>query len=252
MNNNLNKNNNSIQSLKKNIINFDTENINIIPSRVNLKNNSKKIKKKKSKKNSKEISKKNSKNNKQKRFTYKEFKDNLKFPHGEKYKCISPCYPAETLYYHPLTLQGIKNNYDSCSVRLKKADKEIILYDKCKINQNFDYENYDMFADIFQIGATDDDFLKQIYDVKNINEVNNFLENNIEQLPNYSQIRILNSIFMVYKDYDLFPTKNFIEKTKNIIKKKYDVKINSDEILNKLMRIKHTNDSLSLFELLLN
>lgn len=261
MKNILNLKNNSISNYSKQTIDIKDDNVNIIPSRsimnenitkkISSKINSKKNKNNKKKSKNSKKSKKSIKTITQKRITYTNIKDKFEFPHGEKYKCISPCYPADTLYYHPLTLQGIKNNFDSCSTRLNNIDNEIISYDKCKINPNFDFDNYDMFADIFQVATTDDDFLKQIYNIKNIYDVELFLENNINQLPLFSQIRILKCIFHVYRDNDAFPSKNFIENTKKILKNKYNKKMKSDKILNKILSDKHLTNVNNLFEILL-
>ena len=177
------------------------------------------------------------------------FNDKFEFPQGEKFKCIGPCYPAEMLFYHPLTLQGIKNKYNSCPIRLTKVNNDIITNDKCKVNTDFDYDNYDMFADIFQVAKSDDDFLNQIYNIRNIHEVEIFLENNLNQLPNLSQIRILNSIYKVYRDNDLFPSKTFILNIKKILKNNYNIDLNKEKILNKIMLDKHNKKNNDLFKI---
>jgi hypothetical protein len=165
--------------------------------------------------------------------------DNIEFPHGDKYKCIGPCYPANMLYYHPLTLQAIKSKSNSCPVKQQKIGDKIKIKDKCVLNENFDYEGYDMFADVVQVATSDNAFLEQIYNIKNIYDVELFLENNIKQLPNLSQKRILNSIYKVYRDNDSFPSNNFISLIKALVKKNYDIDIKSKIILGKIMDNKH-------------
>lgn len=253
MKNNLNQKNNSISNSINNIINLNNHNINIIPSRTIIKN--KKLDKKKSKKHSKKdskIEKKSKKektniNPKQKRIIplINKYTD---FPQGKNYSCIGPCYPAKSLYYHPLTLQGIKNKFDSCPINIVKGRDDI--FDKCEVNENFDYENYDIFNDVVQIASSDNDFLKQIYNIKNINDVENFLENNLIQLPILSQIRLCNSIYKVYRDNDMFPSDSFIDNVKKIIEKKYNLKIKSEKIINKIMSVKHSNNTNDLFQIL--
>lgn len=66
-----------------------------------------------------------------------------------------------------------------------------------------------------------------------------FLENDIKQLPNLSQIRIMNSIYKVYRDNDFFPSNNFVSLAKSLIKKNYDIKFKSKLLLSKIMDNKH-------------
>jgi hypothetical protein len=248
-------NNFNTNEFKSNINNLNNEKKVIIDkNKINLIHNSNNehfqkllnrtnIKKKSNKKN-------NYKNkiNKQKRVVVDE---NIEFPHGSKYKCIGPCYPANTLYYHPLTLQAIKSKNDSCPTELHKNNGKVKIKDKCTLNKNYDYESYDMFADIIQVATTDDLFLRQIYNIKNIYDVELFLENEIKQLANYSQKRIINSIYKVYRDDDSFPSKNFVDIVKKIIKKNYDIKIKSKEIITEIMNNKYNKNNNNLFNILL-
>ena len=190
----------------------------------------------------KNVSKKNlSKKNKQKRFTEPIYNDNIDFPQGNKYKCIGPCFPANMLYYHPLTLQAIKSKNNSCPIELQKIGDKIKIKDKCTLNEKYNYNNYDMFADVIQVATSDNNFLEQIYNIKNIYDVELFLENNMKQLPNLSQIRIINSIYKVYRDNDSFPSNNFVSLVKSLIKKNHDIKIKSKKILSKIMENKYSN-----------
>jgi hypothetical protein len=114
-------------------------------------------------------------------------------------------------------------------------------YDNCIINSenNIDYENYDMFVDIIQIATSYDNFLKQIYELTNLEEIEIFLKNNINELPILSQQRILNAIYHVYKDNNLFPSTNFVSTLKNILNKNYNIKIKSKKIINRIMKNKY-------------
>jgi hypothetical protein len=233
-----------------NFVLFDESNVNIINSRSNLKIKSltKKNKSKtKSKTTSKTKSKTKSKNNKQKRTINTNFKDNIEFPQGNNYKCIGPCYPANVVYYHPLTLQAIRSKSNSCPIRQIAKNNGIKIKDKCTLNEDYDYENYDMFADIVQMATSDNVFLEQIYNIKSIYDVELFLENNIIQLPILSQKRILNSIYKVYRDNDSFPSNNFVSLVKKILVKNYDYKIKSKKIITKIMDNKHNVKWKNLF-----
>jgi hypothetical protein len=229
MKNNLNEKNKSISKSKdnnKNIVLLNKKQINIIPSRSILKTNSKK----------------KSKKSKQKRITSAKLIENIEFPQGEKYKCIGPCYPANTLYYHPLTLQAIKSKSNSCPINLQKVGNKNKIKDKCVLNENYDYESYDMFADLVQIATSDNVFLEQIYNIKDAYEGELFLANNIKQLPNLSQKRIINSLYKVYRKNDSFPSENFVNVVKSLIKNYYDVEIKSKKIIDKIMDNKHDKE----------
>jgi hypothetical protein len=181
-------------------------------------------------------------------------KENIDFPQGNKYKCIGPCYPANTLYYNPISLQAIKSKNDSCPIypRLNEHTGKVKIKDKCVINENYDYENYDIFDDVVQVATSDNTFLEQIYNIKNIYDVELFLENDIKQLPILSQKRLLNSIYKVYRDNDSFPNDTFVSLIKNLIKKKYNVKIKSKIILGKIMDNKYGKIWNNLFASLLD
>ena len=123
--------------------------------------------------------------------------------------------------------------------------------DTCNINNdNFDYENYDMFEDILQIAITYDVFLKQIYDLSNFQQVNHFIENNINELPILTQKRLINSIYQVYKDDDSFPTDNYIVVIKHIFKELYNIEAKSKKIINYIMNNKYKTNWNDLFEYL--
>ena len=263
-------------NINYNLVTIDEEKINLITSRSNIpikkslskkinntkiitdKNNTNKIinKKTNSKKtnNKKTNSKKtNSKKTtintnikkkviaEQNRTTKFNNDNNIDFPQGNQYKCIGPCFPANTLYYNPITLQAIKSKKDSCPIypNLNEATGKVKIKDKCILNKNYNYENYDIFDDVVQVATSDNTFLEQIYNIKNIYDVELFLENDIKQLPNLSQKRIMNSIYKVYRDNDSFPSNNFISLAKNFIKKNYDIKIKSKMLLSKIMDNKH-------------
>ena len=165
---------------------------------------------------------------------------NIEFPNGTNYKCIGPCYPPNMLYYNPLSLQAIKNKYSTCPIYPQKIGDKLKIKDKCILNENYDYDGYDMFSDVVHVATSDNIFLEQIYNIKTINEVELFLENNINQLPNLSKKRIVNSIYMVYRDNDLFPSESFILQVKNLLKLYYNIDMKTSKIIDKIMNNKHS------------
>jgi len=218
MNNNLYKKNNSISSSSKNKSNNNN---------INLQKDNNQTKK------------------------YKKYYD---FSQGDHVKCIGPCYPKNTLFYNPITLEAFKSKEQNlCPIDPKSVngfiDEEQV--DKCNINdENFDYENYDMFEDILQIAITYDVFLKQIYDLSNFQQVNHFIENNINELPILTQKRLINSIYQVYKDDDSFPTDNYIVVIKHIFKELYNIDAKSKKIINYIMNNKYKTNWTDLFKYL--
>lgn len=261
-------------NINNNLVTIDKEKINLITSRSNIpvkKSSKKKInntkiitnknitnkiinkkttsKKTTSKKTAVDTNIKKKAIVKQKRTTHFNNDNNIDFPQGNQFKCIGPCYPANTLYYNPISLQAIKSKKDSCPIypNLNEGTGKVKIKDKCILNKNYNYENYDIFDDVVQVATTDNTFLEQIYNIKNIYDVELFLENDIKQLPNLSQKRIMNSIYKVYRDNDSFPSNNFVFLAKNFIKKNYDVKIKSKMLLGKIMDNKHGKKWENLF-----
>jgi hypothetical protein len=179
------------------------------------------------------------------------------FSQGDHVKCIGPCYPKNTLFYNPLTLQSIKSKdqnlcpIDPTTLKEINGNNNMLEADTCNLNNdNFDYENYDMFEDILQIAINFDVFLKQIYDISNFQQVNHFIENNINELPILSQKRLINSIYQVYKDDDSFPTENYILVIKHILKDLYNIDAKSKKIINYIMSNKYKTNWNDLFEYL--
>lgn len=166
----------------------------------------------------------------------------------ENSRCLGPCYPANTTYYHPLTLQSINNKFSSCPTKSIKVNGQTQIFDECIVNDNFDYKSYDIFADIFDLASTDNLFLEQIYKIKNINDVILFLDNEINELPILSQKRIINSIYKVYRDDDIFPNNKYIECLQNILNSRFNLNVSSKKILNIIMKNKHKTIYDDIFE----
>jgi hypothetical protein len=170
------------------------------------------------------------------------------------YKCIAPCIDKNTLYYHPITFQAIQKSYPSCPIYDMHAHKDQVLYyDKCNIKDNNNIKNkkYNIFDNDndIEFAITPNNFLIEVYDIKNIIDVINFLNNNIHDLPIYTQKRLLNYIYDIYNTYDDFPFDLFIQITIDIFDKIYKIKLNIIKINKKIKTIKNKNN---IFEYLLN
>ncbi len=165
-------------------------------------------------------------------------------------KCIGPCYKKNTLFYHPLTLEAIiDTEQNMCPINPIFNDilNETVYCGKCNIDESIDYTKYDIFTDIIQFASTDENFLKEFYNISTINDIEIFLENNINELPFYTQKRILNSIYQIYKDDDTFPNNNYINLVKNILNKIYNIEIKSKKIIDKIMKNKYKNNWNNIF-----
>lgn len=166
-------------------------------------------------------------------------KNNIEFPQGKTYKCIGPCFPANTLYYHPFTLQAMKSKKNTCPIKEQQIKNKKKLRDTCELDENYDYENYDVFSDVVQIAISEKKFLEQIYNIKNIYDAELFISNDVKELPNITQRRILNCIYIVYRDNDNFPNQNYLKLIKEHIKKTHDLKIKRKKLLTIIMDNKY-------------
>jgi hypothetical protein len=159
------------------------------------------------------------------------------------YKCVGPCYPPNTPFYHNLYLSAIidEKNY-ICPIKRtfdKEHNKEII-YDKCNADDvTPNYENFDIFDDSVQIANTNLSFLSQIYKIDNINNAIEFISESLDILPIYSQKRILNCIYYIWINNDNFPQELFSKKVKNVLKEIYKLDIKLDIIKKKIISIKN-------------
>lgn len=171
------------------------------------------------------------------------------------YKCIGPCYPANTLYYNPLGLIGVISSYPSCPIK-KVMDKEYNNYiyaDKCDAKDiTPDYQNYDIFDDSVKIASTHNLFLSQIYNINDLQDVVKFLNDTIDSLPIYSQKRLLNSIFINYYKFNEFPLKLFIDKSINIFKSIYLIKIDYDKIYKNILKLNNKDLYNDIFSYLID
>lgn len=180
---------------------------------------------------------------------------NIKSKDG--YDCIGPCYPSNTIYYNPLTLTPAKSPFPSCPINkteiIKSGEKVYIFSDKCNIlDVNDEYLYFDIFDDSVQIANSSDNFLKQIYNINNIADVIYYLNNSIDELPIYSQKRILKAMFEVYYKYVEFPKLFFSNRILKILNEIYfiDDKITNKQIMADLDKI--NSDSLEIYNYLLN
>ena len=171
------------------------------------------------------------------------------------YKCLGPCMEANKLFYHPITFQAIITKYPVCPIydRNKHDPKnkdEVLIYDKCNIEDNnkINYKKYNIFDDNIYFCNSKNDFLVEVYNIKNIIDIINFFNDNFNELPIYTQKRLLNYIYDVYISYNDFPFELFSDKLIDVFNKIYKIKLNNNKIIKKIKTTKINN----LFIYLLN
>ena len=165
------------------------------------------------------------------------------------YNCLGPCIEADTLFYNPVTFQAIIEDYPSCPIYKKnkhdpKKKDEILLYDRCNIEDNKKLDKniiYNIFDDDIYFCNISNDFLVEVYNIRNVIDIINFLNDNINELPDYTQKRILNYIYSVYKNHDDFPFELFSEKIIEIFNKIYKIKLNILKVNKKIKTDKIDN-----------
>jgi hypothetical protein len=66
-----------------------------------------------------------------------------------------------------------------------------------------------------------------------------FINMELENLPIFSQQRILNSIYKTFRDNEYFPNDRFIKKSQDILERIYNIIINPKKLLNIIVKNKH-------------
>ena len=178
--------------------------------------------------------------------------DNNQIISKDGYKCLGPCFNNDTLFYHPITFEAIEQKFPVCPIYdIDKNNKDrFLIYDKCNIkNNNKDnYKKYNIFDDNIYFCNSENDCLIEVYNIKNIIDIINFLNNNLSELPLFTQKRMLDYIFNVYISYDDFPFELFSEKIVDVFNKIYKIKLNIHKIIKKIKSTKIIN----LFQYLFN
>lgn len=167
-------------------------------------------------------------------------------------KCISPCFPPNTLFYNPKNLSSIIESEPSCAIKpyteITKDIETSFYYGKCNIDDiNDDYKNFHIFNDKIDIFHNDNSFLENIYDISDLYNLKIFLNDLIDDLPIYTQRRLLKSIFNVYYDFADFPRKIFIEKVKFVLENIYKIKLSFNIISEDLNAIQEKNELYNYF-----
>lgn len=172
----------------------------------------------------------------------------------EGFECIGPCYPPNTFYYNPINLSLIKNPYPSCPIKERTIkNNDGTTYKKYSGECNEDDINkqnkyFDIFSDYIQIATNSKNFLSDIYNLNNISDIIHFISNEYDNIPIYSQRRLLNAIFYTYYNYIEFPKLLFVKKLLIVLKNIYKItNLNEDKIFEKLNNSTNTEDLYSLF-----
>jgi hypothetical protein len=151
-------------------------------------------------------------------------------------KCIGPCYPSNTVFYHPIYLTPQINDYISCPIfkSIDKTGKKIDVDECNKDDLTKNYKDFNIFDDLVQIANTPEIFLEQIYNIVSLQDVITFLNNSIDEMPIYSQKRVLECIFSSFIIDNNFPKELFFEKIQHVLKKIYNIDISVEKIQKKI------------------
>ena len=153
-------------------------------------------------------------------------------------ECISKCYPKNTLFYDTMDGKPYLFDTDKCTILIKMNEETT---KDCKTN-NFvnNIDDEDNLLNILIYNSYS--YLNNIYNLKTYDDILNFLEINIKELPIFSQKRILNRIYLAYINYSEFPNKKYIFKVKKILNLVYNINIHSNKIYNKIIKLKNNNN----------
>ena len=153
-------------------------------------------------------------------------------------ECISKCYPKNELFYGIMDGYPLIFNKEKCSILSKTKEGEVTK--DCKSN-NFT-ENIDENDNLLNILINNSySYLNNVYNLKTYDDILNFLEINIKELPLLTQKRILNCIYCAYINYSEFPNKKYIFNVKNVLILIYNLKIHSNKIYTKIIKLKNNN-----------
>jgi hypothetical protein len=153
-------------------------------------------------------------------------------------ECISKCYPKNTLFYDIFQNTPLIFDKEKCSILVAKNDE---ITKECKPNNFVDNigENDNLICILINNSYS---YLHNIYNLKSYDDILNFLEVNIKELPLLTQKRILNCIYCAYINYSEFPNKKYVFKVKNILNLVFNLKIHSNKIYNKIIKLKNNNN----------
>ncbi len=151
-------------------------------------------------------------------------------------ECISKCHPKNTLFYNIIDNFPIYIDKNICSI----IPFNNINTKECKPNNFLDkIDDDDNLLNILINNSYS--YLNNVYNLKTYDDILNFLQINIKELPILTQKRILNCIYCAYINYSEFPNKKYIFKVKNILYSLFNLKINSKKIYNKIIKLKNNN-----------
>ena len=174
-------------------------------------------------------------------------KNNVIFYKSKKnIQCIGPCYPPNYLYIDPFTFKDIYENDYTCPFGYCKDDEECDI-DICDEKQCTDnYLNFNINDTYFYIASTNELFL-EIFNITKYTDIILFIENEYDSLPLYTQKRIINTIFNVYKNNNKLLSTFYIKSVLNIYNNLYKTEVNYNIINKYLSKLSKKNKEIDIF-----
>lgn len=150
--------------------------------------------------------------------------------------CVTPCYPKNTIFYSPFNYLPIINEKSTCITLNNNLSKN------CDIKDNID--NYNVLSNVSFYIKNSNTFLSLFYNINNADELPVFMNDTIDNLPIYTQKRLLQYIFENYKNDINFPINLFVTKIINVFHKIYNVELDIHKITKKInnLIINNNND----------
>jgi len=151
--------------------------------------------------------------------------------------CITPCYQKNTIFYSPFTYLPNIHNKNTC-ITLNNYLKD------CNMEDNINnFNNYNILSNVSFYINNSNTFLSYFYNINNVNDLPVFMNDTIENLPIYTQKRLLQYIFENYKNNVNFPIHIFVTKIINLFYKIYNVKLDLHKITKKINNLIVNNNN---------
>jgi hypothetical protein len=163
-------------------------------------------------------------------------------------RCIGACYPPDTIFYNPITLQAIKNNYASCPIFPEDNDWQQLSRSCNNPNTKENAPTIELFEN-FPYASNANMFLQQIYDISNLDEMNLFFKNEMDILPLLTRKRIIKASYEEYRRDREFPTKEFIEQLHKTMNKRGDTNISLTKLAKKVMKAKDDENVVDIYKI---
>ena len=103
-------------------------------------------------------------------------------------------------------------------------------------------EIVDIITNLFECN----EFLNSIYGITSYEKGIEYLDNNVN-IADYTKMRILNCLFILYINEDYFPSKEYINYIHDTYYNAYDIKLKKNSLKNIFINYKYSSEKLSSY-----